>query len=69
MSASTQLVPPHVVAGIVDAADGITAAAVQLVKDPHPDRCDRLAERLRATLHGVERLRRQLIEADQGGDP
>lgn len=55
------LVPPHLLAGLVDAGDAIQAACATLCRDPHPDRADALIERLRAAQHAVERLRRAMV--------
>ena len=56
-------VAPHLVAGVVDAADGVVAGAELLVRDLNLNRCDELAARLLAAAQAVERVRRALIEA------
>ncbi len=48
---------------VTDIGDSIAAACCRLAQDPHPDRCDALAARLRSALDATLRLRRALAEA------
>lgn len=54
----------RLIAGAVQGADALAATASHLAREKSIDRCHQLVNQANAYLHGAERLRRAVIEAD-----